>query len=448
MLPTISSAVTSSRFSPRSFALPLVLLACALAGVATVHAELKLVEHWPVGGNVCVDAPLRLAFDHPPEIGGAGKIEVCRVADGRPVETIALGAAEYVDHFGTGNESLLRCEPIQVEGNVATVRLRAGALHYGESYFVRLEPGAFKEFAGVANGWRFTTKAAPTKKAERLLVAADGTGDFCTVQGAVDAVEPNHQRPVTIFVRKGRYEGLVRVGREKSRISLVGEDREGTIISGLNNDKLNPGWIQRAVLGVQGDDFVLENLTVQNRTPYKGSQAEAVYVSAERCTLRNATFLSFQDTLNVSGSVHVHDCLIEGDVDYVWGYGTVLFERCELRSMHEGYIVQARNAPGKPGYFFVDCKLTAPPEVKRCWLARIEADRFPASQVVFVRCQMGPHIRAAGWQATGPVSRDLCFGEFMSTDLAGQPLDVTARDVSGRQLSAEEAKELSRPPFR
>ncbi|MDR3401322.1 MAG: pectinesterase family protein [Chthoniobacter sp.] len=335
-----------------------------------------------------------------------------------------------------------------MDGNVAFVRLRTGSLQYGESYFVRMEPGVFKEFGGVATGWRFTTKAAHVKNSDRLVVAADGTGDFCTVRGAVDGIEPKRQRPVTIFVCKGRYEELVRVGPEQSHVSLVGEDRQGTIISYVNNEKLNPGWIQRAVLGVQGDDCVLENLTVQNRTPYKGSQAEAVFVSAERCTLRNATFLSFQDTLNVSGSVHVHDCLIEGDVDYVWGYGSALFERCELRSMHDGYIVQARNPPGKPGYVFVNCRLTAAPEVRRCWLARIEADRFPASQVAFVRCQMGPHILAAGWQATGSAKGDLRFGEFLSTDLAGQPLKVSARDVSGRQLSAEEAKELSRAPFR
>jgi len=261
-------------------------------------------------------------------------------------------------------------------------------------------------------------------------------------------IEPKRQRPATIFVRKGRYEELVRVGPEQSHISLVGEDRQGTIISFTNNDKLNAGWIQRAVLGVQGNDFVLENLTVQNKTPYKGSQAEAVFVSAERCTLRNATFLSFQDTLNLSGTVHVHDCLIEGDVDYVWGYGTALFERCELRSMHDGYIVQARNPPGKPGYVFVNCKLTAPPEVKRSWLARIETERFPGSQVAFIRCQMGAHIPAAGWQVTGAAGTELRFGEFLSTDLAGQLLDVTTRDASAKQLSAEEAKEFSRVPFR
>ena len=70
--------------------------------------------------------------------------------------------------------------------------------------------------------------------------------------------------------------------------------------------------------------------------------------------------------------MYVADCYIEGDVDYIWGYGSAFFERCELRSTHDGYIVQSRNPPGKPGYVFLNCKLTAGPEVKKSWLARIE----------------------------------------------------------------------------
>ena len=148
------------------------------------------------------------------------------------------------------------------------------------------------------------------RNADRIVVAADGSGDFRTVQGAVDFAEAHREKPVVIFVRKGRYEELVRVGREKRHVHLVGEDRKGTVIAFTNNEKLNTGWIQRSVLGVEGDDFVLENLTVQNTTPYKGSQAEAVTLNAERCVLRHADFLSFQDTLNLSGRVYVTDCYI------------------------------------------------------------------------------------------------------------------------------------------
>ncbi len=425
-----------------------VLAAVFFACVAVARAELTLVERWPMGDNVCVDAPLRLTFDQPPVLGRAGKIEVCRASDGAPVETIELGAAQSVDRFSLHGGFLLHYEPVRIEGNTAYVRLRARSLSYGESYVVRVPPGVFKDaaghdFAGVADGWKFQTKAALPRNPDRLTVAADGSGDFCTVQGAVDQIEHHRDRPAVIFIRNGRYHELVRIGRERPHVQLVGEDRKGTVISYTNNDKLNPGWIQRSVLGVEADDFVLENLTVQNTTPYKGSQAEAVYINAERCVLRNANFLSFQDTLNLSGRVHVADSYIEGDVDYVWGYGTACFERCELRTMHDGYLVQARNSAARGGYVFLDCKLTAAPEVKKCWLARIETGRFPASHVAFIRCAMGAHLLPAGWQLTGPASGALRFEESGSTDLDGNPLDVSRRDPATKQLTAEQASAQS-----
>jgi polygalacturonase len=293
--------------------------------------------------------------------------------------------------------------------------------------------------------WAGADKPSLPRDAGRITVSADGSGDFTSVQAAVDFAEPHRQKPVVIFIRKGRYEERVRIGREKPHVQLVGEDRKATVIAFTNNEKLNPGWIQRSVLGVEGDDFVLENLTVQNTTPYKGSQAEAVYVNARRCVLRNADFLSFQDTLNLNGSAHVRDCYIEGDVDYVWGYGTARFERCELRTMHDGYIVQARNAASRDGYVFLDCKLTAAPEVKKCWLARIETARFPASHVSFIRCAMGPHILPAGWQLTGPASDALRFEEFASTDLEGNPLDTSKRDPASKQLTSEQAAAYTVP---
>ena len=216
------------------------------------------------------------------------------------------------------------------------------------------------------------------------------------------------------------------------------------MIACLNNDKLNPGAPQRAVLGVEGDDFVLEKfLTVQNTTPYKGSQAEAVYVNADRCVLRNADFLSFQDTLCLNGRVFVSNSYIEGDVDYVWGYGTAVLDHCELHTMHDGYIVQARNPASRSGYIFLDCRLTAAPIVKKCWLARIEPSHFPASQVSFIRCAMSPQLLPAGWLVTGGTSETLRFEELASTDLEGQPLDVSGRDSSGKQLDPHIAETMT-----
>ncbi len=402
----------------------------ALIGMTQANAELKLIQRWPVDGKVCVDNPLRLIFDQPPTLGTAGKIEVCRAIDGQVMDTVNLSPA-------------LHSDAVQIDGATATIRLHARSLNYGESYFVRVGAGVFNDFPGVTDDWKFTIKPGLPRNPDQLTVAPDGSGDFCTIQGAVDLIDPHRTKAAVISIRHGHYQELIRIGREKRFVHLVGEDRKNTVIASTNNEKLNPGWIHRSVLGVEGDEFSLENLTVKNTSPYKGSQAEAISLNAEHCVLKNADFISTQDTLHLSGSVRVTDCYIEGDVDYIWGYGSAIFEGCELRSIHDGYIVQARNPAGKPGYIFVDCKLTAGPETKRSWLARIEMDRFPASHVAFIRCEMGPHIPAAGWLMTGSASPTLRFEEFHSTDPAGRLLDVSQRTAQARQLAEKDAAILA-----
>lgn len=285
--------------------------------------------------------------------------------------------------------------------------------------------------------------AAPSPLSERFVVAADGSGDFRTVQAAVDFVPEGSAKPVTIFIRRGRYEGLVRIPATKPKLRLIGEDRKEVVIAALNNDRLNPGVSRRCVVSVEAKDTVLENLTIRNLTPYKGSQAEALTVKADRCVLRHADFFSFQDTLNLNERVYVEDCYVEGDVDYVWGRGPAVFERCHLRTMHDGVVVQARNAPGESGFVFLDCRLTAAPEVKRFFLARIDAAKYPASEATFVRCEMPSALNKQGWQLDGGEPGSLRFEEFGTTDADGRAADLAGRRF-GRVLDAKQAAEVTR----
>ena len=283
--------------------------------------------------------------------------------------------------------------------------------------------------------------------ARDLVVAPDGSGDFTTIQAAVDAVPVDSAERTTILVRRGTYAELVVVPREKKNLTVRGADRRGTIIAATNNAQLNPR--RREMFSAEADDFVLENITLHNTPPRGGSQAEAIRVRADRVVLRDCDFKSFQDTLRLDGRVYVRDGSVEGDVDYVWGGGTVYFDRCTFHSVNNGYLVQSRNGAGALGYIFVDCRFTAAPHVERCMLARIDPVRFPHSQVAFINSAMGPHVAAAGWQldkapgadAPGPAAR-IRFGEFQSTDLAGNRLDVSARLPASRQVTADEATQL------
>ena len=405
---------------------------------------------FPANGadHVCPDASLRLSFNAPVVLGDTGKITIYHSADHRQVDCIDLADKKPTNNVGG---KTLRYDPIQITGNAVSIQLHFRALQSGESYEVEIDPGVFKstggKFAVVKNNgeWKFSVRAALPAGRTNLIVAADGSGDFCTLQGAVDYVPDDNQSPIEIFVRKGEYPGLTYIAAQKGRVHIVGEDRKGTIISGRNNDRLNSGRIGRALFSVDANDFVLENVTLHNTTPYGGSQAEALAVKGEHCVLRNDDFYSFQDTLLLTGRVYVTNCHVEGDVDFIWGQGSVFFDRCELKAVHKGYYLQARNPAGQPGYVFFQCKLTATPGVARCVLARIDADRFPSSQAVFIDCQMGSQIPPIGWDVKGTNLSHLGFCEYHSTDLQGKQLDPRQRHPASRQLTEAEARELSDP---
>jgi pectin methylesterase-like acyl-CoA thioesterase len=282
-----------------------------------------------------------------------------------------------------------------------------------------------------------------------FVVAADGSGHFRTVQAAIDAAPANSAKRTTILIKNGTYAELLVVPADKKNLTLRGEDRQRTIIAATNNARLNPR--RREMVSMDADGFRLENLTLHNTTPKGGSQAETIRVRADRVVFDRCDFKSFQDTLRLDGRVYVRECYIEGDVDFIWGGGTVYFDRCDIRAVHDGYLVQSRNRADKLGYVFVGCKITIAPGVQRFVFARIDPRVYPFSHVALIDCAIGGPLTPAGWIFDGPgatAPKDkIRFEEFHSTDLAGQPLDVSQRHPASRQLTAEQAAQLRDATF-
>ena len=288
-------------------------------------------------------------------------------------------------------------------------------------------------------GWLSAAAVAAPKP--DLVVAADGSGNFKTVQAAIDAAPSNSEKRTVILVKRGTYAELVMVAAEKKNLTLRGEDRQQTIVAATNNARLNPR--RREMFSEEADGFVLENITLHNTTPKGGSQAETIRVRADRVVLRECDFKSFQDTLRLDGRVFVDRCHIEGDVDFIWGGGTAFFDHCDIFAVHDGYLVQSRNRADKPGYVFVGCKIDAAPDLKRFVLGRIDPKVHPYSHVAFIDCALGAFVTPAGWVFDGPgaaAPKDkIRFEEFHSTDLAGKPLDVSQRIAGSRQMTAADA---------
>ena len=372
--------------------------------------------------GVCVDTPLCLVFDQPPTLGASGVITVRDVtagASGSVVDSIDL--TEPNDRRRTIGDAVsdrgvphrFHYHPVIIVDNIATIVLH-GPLAYGRTYQVTIDAAVFPGFAGVPDsaGWTFTTREEAPGVDGALRVAADGSGDFCTVQGAIDAVPLGNTRPVLIMVAPGHYREINYVRPDRPMITIRGDDRATTVISYDNNNALNGqpsdshsplrrlgdrdlhnGW--RANFGVDAPDFTLEDVTLVNTTHRGGSQAEAFRGNNQRIVLNRVTLKGHQDTLRLQGRAFVTHSLVEGDVDFVWGTGAVFHTQSEYRSAGPGYLMQIRNGAGENGHVVVAGRISRSADVAdgTVHLARVDTRAFPHSQVIILDSEIDDHIR-------------------------------------------------------
>ncbi|HEY4107402.1 pectinesterase family protein [Puia sp.] len=296
--------------------------------------------------------------------------------------------------------------------------------------------------------------AQPVVYPSSFTVAQDGSGDFRTIQEAVNAVRDLSQQRVTIHIRKGVYREKLVIPSWKTMIALVGDSRDSTII--VYDDysgKPNPGgrdafgkekfttYTSYTVL-VEGNDFSAENLTIENAAGRVG-QAVALHVEGDRCVIANCRLLGNQDTLyaGTEGSRQYYkNCFIEGTTDFIFGEATAVFDHCVIRSLTNSYIAAAATTPRQRfGFVFLDCRLVADTGAHKVFLGR---PWRPFARTVYIRTEMGEHIVPAGWDNwRNPQNEKTAY--YAEYESAG-PGAVAAKRVSwARQLSTDEAKTYS-----
>lgn len=275
-----------------------------------------------------------------------------------------------------------------------------------------------------------------------LVVAQDGSGQFRTVQQAIDAAPSQSGQEVVIRIRKGTYQEKLVVPATKTHLTLRGEDRDQTILT--FDDHSGKGAINTytsySVL-VQGADFRAENLTFQNTAGRTAGQAVALHVEADRCTFRNCRILGDQDTLFLAAAgtrQYFYGCFIEGTTDFIFGSSTAVFEGCTIRSKKNSHITAAATPAGQPyGFVFRKCRLTA--DTALATNVSLGRPWQPHAQVTYLRTYMGSHIRPAGWDNwKKPESEKTArYAEYRS---AGPGAAPNQRVAWARQLSAREAR--------
>lgn len=272
------------------------------------------------------------------------------------------------------------------------------------------------------------------------VVAKDGSGDFFTVQEAINAVPDfRKNKRTTILVRSGEYKEKLIVPASKINVSMIGE--EGAVIT---NDgyakKLNALGDEMSTSGsstayIYAPDFYAENITFAN-TAGRVGQAVACFIEGDRVYFKHCRFIGNQDTLYTYGKEsrqYYEDCYVEGTVDFIFGWSTAVFRNCEIHSVGNGYVTAPATDKGKKyGYVFWNCRLTAAPETKSVYLSR---PWRPYAQVVYIQCQLGKHILPAGWDNwRNPANeKTVFFAEYKNT---GDGADTKQRVSYGKQLKS------------
>ena len=283
-------------------------------------------------------------------------------------------------------------------------------------------------------------------------VSKDGSGDYTTIQDAIDAVAEGEE--ATIHIMAGTYEGMVKVGtRQKAstkRISLIGEGMDKTIITAANGkNTIGNGKDVRdyATLAVFAPDFYAQGLCIQNTGGKEAGQALALHVDGDRQTYYRCKIAGYQDTHRTKKGTRSYykECVIEGAVDYIYAGGTCWFEHCTLNCVASGYITAPEDITvyttaenGKKiwlGFIFNDCVVTKASDVSnnsvslgRCWGAE-------KCGSLFMNCQLNHVIKKAGWDTMGGNDgTNSYYAEYKNKDGA-ELADVSQRISWSYQLT-------------
>lgn len=310
------------------------------------------------------------------------------------------------------------------------------------------------------------TGVAGAHQKKYLVVALDGSGDYTSLQKAIDAAPSNSASSFIIYIREGRYQEKVMIPKDKPNLCLIGQRAANTIITwddySGKPDSLGGAFhtSNSATVTVMASGFVAMEVTFENSTGYHGDgpQALAINVNADRCAFDHCRFIGGQDTLLTWGKAtrqYFKDCYIDGNTDFIFGSAIAVFDSCviyprdRLDGGGQGYITAANTPAGQRfGFVFRDCKIMPNTGVTTYTLGRPwqndsrTTDAFKKhNKVIFLHTRMARSILPQGWSLwnQGTNTRLITFAEYKSQYFDGSLIDTSLRVPWSRQLTDSEA---------
>ena len=293
---------------------------------------------------------------------------------------------------------------------------------------------------------------------DTLVVSRDGTGEFRTIDEAIEVCRAFMDYTKVIYVKKGVYKEKLIIPSWLTNITICGEDRDNTIITwddhanikmpvgGLDSEaavKGKPmGTFRTYTLKVQGSYITLKDITIENNAAKLG-QAVALHTEGDHILVQNCRLLGNQDTVytGVGGTrVAFYDCYIEGTTDFIFGSSIAWFQNCEIHSKANSYITAASTPAGqKYGYVFYKCRLTADKDVDKVYLGR---PWRPFAATIFMDCELGKHIRPEGWHNWNNAKNEET-ARYAEYGNKGEGASTKNRVKWSKQLTKKEAAEVT-----
>jgi pectin methylesterase-like acyl-CoA thioesterase/methionine-rich copper-binding protein CopC len=329
-------------------------------------------------------------------------------------------------------------------------------LNYDTPYTFTVPAGALTDltgnaYAGTSFTFRTGVRLEPTKKLFDAVVAKDGSGDYISVIDAIAAAPINRAAPWVIYIKNGKYTGHHDIPSTKPFIHLIGQSRNGVIISDnrLCGDAGTGNTVYHVSLGatmvVNSTNCYFENMILENSFGFEnqaGPQALALYAVTNKFAMNNCYLRSYQDTYlsaysSIADRQYIKNSKIEGAVDFIYGGGDVFFDRDTIQCDRKdgGYIVAPSHGNGTAwGYVFSNCTVTEKIAGSTTYFGRPWQN---APKTVFINTKLNTSIYASGWYfKMGAIPA--VFADYNSTNASGNAVDLSQR-ISTYQYDIKDA---------
>ena len=277
---------------------------------------------------------------------------------------------------------------------------------------------------------------------DTIVVARDGTGEFRTVDEAIEVCRAFMDYQKVIYIKKGTYKEKLIIPQWLQNIELCGEDMNETVITYDDHANINKmGTFRTYTLKIEANNIILKNLTIENNSPRLG-QAVALHTEGDRLVFINCRFIGHQDTIYTGmpyTRLFFKGCYICGTTDFIFGPSTAWFEDCTIESLVNSYVTAASTpADADYGYIFNNCRLIAKAGVNKVFLGRPWRDY---GYTLFMNCDLGAHISPEGWHHWEKHREQTA--RYLEYNNHGAGAQTQKRVPWSRQLTKKEAQQIT-----